>query len=53
MKKEWLVTDVTAIRSPDRAECAIFGVILAECYFWPNQAVFVLGKALCDVGTLS
>ena len=28
MKIEWLVTDVTAVESPDRAERAIFGVIL-------------------------
>ena len=29
MKIEWLVTDVTAVGSPDRAERAILGVILA------------------------
>ena len=27
MKLEWLVTNVTAVGSPDRAERAIFGVI--------------------------
>ena len=27
MKIEWLVTDETAVRSPDRAECAILGMI--------------------------
>ena len=30
MKIEWLVTNATAIGSPDRAELAIFGVILVE-----------------------
>ena len=33
MKIEWLVTDVTAVGSLDRAECAILGVILAEVFF--------------------
>ena len=33
MKIEWLVTDVTDVGSPDRAEHAILGVILAECLF--------------------
>ena len=28
MKIEWLVTDVTAVGSPPRTECAILGVIL-------------------------
>ena len=30
MKIEWLVNDVTAVGSPDRAEHAILGVILAR-----------------------
>ena len=33
VKIEWLVTDVTAVGSPARAERAILGVILAECFF--------------------
>ena len=33
MKIEWLVTDVTAIGSPGRAERAVFDVILAGCVF--------------------
>ena len=33
MKTEWLVTDVTAIESRDRAERAILGVILAGRFF--------------------
>ena len=53
MKIEWLDTDVTAVRSPDRAECAILGVILAGRLFLPIQAVFVAGEPLSDVGTLS
>ena len=44
MKMEWLVADVTAILvSPDRAERAILGVILAELFFSPIQAIFVVG----------
>ena len=33
MKIESLVSDVTAVGSPDRAERAILGVILAERFF--------------------
>ena len=33
MKIEWLVTNVTAIRSPGRAERAVLGVILAGRVF--------------------
>ena len=33
MKVEWLVTDVIAAGSPDRAERAILGVILAGSVF--------------------
>ena len=33
MKMEWLVTDVTAVRSPGKAEHVIFGVILAGRVF--------------------
>ena len=33
MKREWLVTDVTAIGSPGREERTIFGVILAGRVF--------------------
>ena len=48
MKIEWLVANVTAVRAPNRAERAI-----SEVFFWPNQAVFVGGEPLCDVGTSS
>ena len=48
MKIEWLVADVTAVGSPDRAECDILGMILDV--FLPIQATFVVGETLCDVG---
>ena len=48
MKIEWLVTDVTAVESPERAERAILEVLLGV--FWLIQAVFVVGEPLCGVG---
>ena len=53
MKKEWMFTNVTAVRSPDRAEQAILKVILAGHYFLPIQTVFVVEESLGDVGTQS
>ena len=53
MKKEWLVTNVTAVRFPDRAEHVILKVILAVHYFLPIKAVFVVEESLCDVGRQS
>ena len=53
MKIEWLVTNVTAVGSPDRAEHAILGVILAGQLFVPLQDTFVVWEPLCDVGSLS
>ena len=53
MKKEWLVTNVTAVRSPDRSERAILKVILADHFFPLIQAVFVAEESLYDVGTQS
>ena len=47
MKIEWLVADVIAVRSPDRAEGAILGVILD--IFWPIQATIVIREPLCDI----
>ena len=44
MKKEWLVTDVTAICPPDRAERAIFGVILAGQFFGQFRNVVLSGS---------
>ena len=46
MKIEWLVTNVTPVGSPDRAECVILGVILG--IFLPIQALFVIGEQLGD-----
>ena len=43
MKNEWVVTNVTAVGSPARAERAILGVILAE-RFLPIKADFVVGE---------
>ena len=50
LKKEWLVTNETAVGSPDRAECGILEINLAGC-FWPIQAAFVVEEPLCDVET--
>ena len=50
MKKEWLVTDVTAVRSPDKAERAILGVlVLAGRFFGKIQTAFVREGPLCIV----
>ena len=53
MEKEWLVTDVTAVRSLGTAERDIFGVILASFFFLPIQPVFAVGESLCEAGTPS
>ena len=53
MKIEWLVTDLTAFKSPDREEHAILGVILAGLSFWPIQATFVVAEPLCNAETSS
>ena len=52
IKPEQLIANVTPAGSPDRAECAILGMILAG-RFWPIQAVFVVAEPLCDVGISS
>ena len=49
MKLELLVTDLTAVGSPDRTGRAIFGVIL-NGRFLSIQAVFVVWEPLCGVG---
>ena len=48
MKVEWLVADVTAVKSLDRAECAILGVIVAgrifgqsRSFLWPASYFLV------------
>ena len=51
MKLEWLITDMTAVVSLDRAGHAIFGVIVAGRVFWSIQDIFVVAEPLCDVGT--
>ena len=51
MKMEWLMTHVTAVRTPDRAECAIFRWFWLSV-FWSFQAVFVIRGALCDVSRI-
>ena len=52
MKKEWLVTNVAAVRSPGNAERAILEVILAR-RFLTNSGVFAVGEPLCEAGTPS
>ena len=51
MKMKWLVADVTTVGPPDRAERAILGVILAEQFFSPIRAVYVIKEPLCDVAS--
>ena len=51
MKVVWLVANVTAVGSPDRAERAIWGAIWG--IFWQIQTVFVIGEPFCGVGTSS
>ena len=46
MKIEWLIADVTAVGSPDKAEYAILGVILAR-HFFANS-----GRLCCRGATL-
>ena len=53
VKIEWLVADVTAVRSLDRAERAILGVILAGCVFGQFRTYLWSARPLCDVGTSS
>ena len=43
MKIKWLVTNVTVVGSPDKADYAIFGLSLAGRCFLPIHAVFVIG----------
>ena len=47
MKIKWLVTDVTPVGSPDRAERAILVMIFG--IFWADSGPFVIGEPLCDV----
>ena len=47
MKIEWLVTKVTAVKSPDRAERAIFCVILAGSFLANSCHLCGPGATLC------
>ena len=50
MKTEWLVADVTSVRSPGISiEPDILGMIPG--IFLPIQATCVVGEPLCDVNT--
>ena len=51
MKIELLDTDVTDVGSPDRAELAILGVILARRFFLQIQAAYVDSEPLCNAET--
>ena len=51
MKIEWLVADVTAVGSLDRAERAILGVDFDCVCFWPIQVMFVVEEPFRGVGT--
>ena len=46
---EWLVTDATAVISPDRAEHASFGDF-GWVVFWSIQAAFMVWEPLCEAG---
>ena len=52
MKIKWLVADITAVGSPDRAERTILGVILAV-RFCPIQTKIAVREPLSDVKTSS
>ena len=51
MKIEWLIADVTAVGSLDTAERGIFEGDFGWALFWPIQAIFVVGRPLCGLGT--
>ena len=53
MKIKWLVADVTAVGSLDRAERAILGVIMVGSVFDQFRSFFVVGEPLCGAGTPS
>ena len=43
MKIEWLIADVMAVKSPDKAERAILGLILARRVLGQSKSFFWLG----------
>ena len=50
MKIDWLVTDVTAVGSPESATC-YFGADVGWAFFLTIQVFLRPGRALRDVGT--
>ena len=44
VKIEWLVADVTAVGSLDRAECAILGMIMARRVFGQSRSYLWSGS---------
>ena len=48
LKTKWLVANVTAAVSPDRAEPGILGITLDV--FWLIQVAVVVGEPICDAG---
>ena len=53
MKIEWLVANVTAVGSLDRAERVILGVVVAGRVFGQSRSFYVVGGTFCGVGTPS
>ena len=53
MNMEWLVTNVTAVGFPRRAEHAILAVIFGSAFLWAIQTIFVIKEVVCDAGTPS
>ena len=54
MKIEWLVANMTAVGSLDRAERTIFGLIVAGRVFCQSRSFsYILRELLCGVGTPS
>ena len=54
MKIEWFVINVKAVRSPNRAQRAILGMVLAGRVFGHFRPyLLVVAELLCDVGTPS
>ena len=51
LKIEWLVIDITAVGSPDKAERDILGMIFDV--FWPGQPAIVVWEPLRDLRTPS
>ena len=54
VKIEWLVANMTAVGSLDRAKTAILGVIVAGCVFGQSRSfMWSAREPLCGVGTPS